>query len=62
MSLGTVHLAPIGDGAWPSRYRNDQLVLMITIYVDHFRMVGELDTIKDDWSPTNGLVELGPPT
>ena len=51
----------VGDGAWPSCYVHKELDLLLSVYVDEFKLAGPAKNMSKGWQLIVASLELDPP-
>ena len=59
-SLQKVSFRNVGEGAWPSCYCHKDLELLISVYVDDFKLAGPKTNIEKGWTLLSQFNELDP--
>ena len=60
-SLQKVGFQNVGGGAWPSCYAHKELGLLISVYVDDFKLAGPKANLEQGWKLITKFLELDPP-
>ena len=60
-SLKSVGFTNVGGGCWPSCYFHEQLSLLLSVYVDDFKMAGPSQSLSKGWKLISSAVEVDPP-
>jgi len=60
-SLQKVAFQNVGGGAWPSCYFHKELGLLISVYVDDFKLAGPKANLEQGWRLITRFLELDPP-
>ena len=51
----------VGEGVWPSCYFHKELRLLLSVYVDDFKMSGPTENLEQGWKLISSAVEVDPP-
>jgi len=61
ISLNAAGFSGVGGDCWPSCFYHKELDLLLSVYVDDFKLAGPVDNIQKGWALISQHVELDPP-